>query len=180
MPRFSFTALTFFILVFLGAFVPVQKQGTKHSVSVWVVCRMWWTEQLQWGLGSSSAMHCMVMEAVLEVTRYPSSPPRKIYFPFASQSVLNACMHIMHMHVADCTASSLFLSSSIVFPRQGSVCWHRVGQTQHFRLSYKAEKQRKGKSPNSGAAKTKSDQNHSNRTTAPSRQPFPALFARLW
>jgi hypothetical protein len=33
---------------------------------------------------------------------------------------------------------------------------------------YKAEKQRKGKNPNSKAAKTKSNQNHSNGTTAPS------------
>jgi hypothetical protein len=34
---------------------------------------------------------------------------------------------------------------------------------------YKAEKQRKGKNPNSKAAKTKSNRNHSNGTTAPSR-----------
>jgi hypothetical protein len=34
-------------------------------------------------------------------------------------------------------------------------------------VCYKAEKQRKGKNPTSTAAKTKSNQNHSNGTTAP-------------
>jgi hypothetical protein len=44
---------------------------------------------------------------------------------------------------------------------------------------HRAEKQRKGKSPNSRVGKSKSSQYHWNGTAAPSRKSVPALLARL-
>jgi hypothetical protein len=47
----------------------------------------------------------------------------------------------------------------------------------HHNQSYSAGKQRKGKSPNTKAVETKSNQNHSNGTTAPSRTILPSTWA---
>jgi hypothetical protein len=87
------------------------------------------------------------------------------------------------LHYSDFCPSSAFVTSALyqILDAHNAMQSARAAPfvfTSCWRCSYKAEKQRKGKSRDSKAAKTKSNQNHSNGTTAQYQKSFPALFLR--
>jgi hypothetical protein len=75
--------------------------------------------------------------------------------------------HVVSVHVSVWLHDDETFTAAINNNRTAGASLQKAFFVSEHKIGYKAEKQRKGKNPNSKAAKTKSNQNHSNGTTAP-------------
>jgi hypothetical protein len=92
---------------------------------------------------------------------HPASPGRAIVTPGTQEIPILCCVSVILRKK----------TALVYFAAAARACARQMGYyTQYTGICYKAEKQRKGKNPNSKAAKSKSNQKHSNGTTAPSRK----------